>query len=147
MVYAIGGPYFFKGEQQVRNILKLMKAIIRMPFPWNLWVFHLSVVNLGGAFWYVDRPAGGAAIMAMALAFGVMAAIHARRGFVRLLGLGHIVAWTPLSLYFVFLLATGEGETPYRWWLGLVVLSNTLSLVLDIMDVARYARGERLPIA
>ncbi len=131
----------------MRNILTLMNAIIRMPFPWNLWVLYLGVVNLGGAFWFIHRPAGVAAIMAMALAFAVMAAIHAKRGFVRLLGLGHIIAWIPLSVYFVLLLATGEGEDSYRWWLVLIVLSNTVSLVIDIVDVARYARGERLPIA
>ena len=37
------------------------------------------------------------------------------------------------------------GGRGFRAWLVAVMLMNTLSLIIDAIDVVRYARGERTP--
>ena len=125
-------------------MIELMGRILRMPFPWNIWVVILGLVNIGGGLWFARHPAGMAALTATMLAFLVMAALYARLGFVRLLGFGHLVAWMPLVAYFGFLIAREPSEDLYGWLVTVVVL-NLASLVIDTIDIARYALGERNP--
>ncbi len=117
-----------------------------MKFPWNAWVGFLGVVNMAGGILYFSTLEGKLALVALLLSFAVMAAVVARHGFVRLLGLGHIVGWVPLVILFVMRLGQGA-DGLFKYWLIAVILLNTLSLVLDISDVARYLRGDTREIA
>ncbi len=41
--------------------------------------------------------------------------------------------------------ADAPADGGFRAWLVAVMLMNTLSLIIDAIDVVRYARGERTP--
>jgi hypothetical protein len=72
----------------------------------------------------------------------LMTGLTGLSGFSRLLGLGHIV-WVPL----LFFLWTRLGEIPavdaFGFWVRAVIAINAMSLVIDAVDVIRYAAGER----
>jgi len=73
-----------------------------------------------------------------------MMALYAAVGFVRLLGLPHLVFWTPLVVWLVVRLrAETPPPTPQRQALWLLVGSYVVSLGFDLADVIRYALGER----
>lgn len=119
---------------------ELMQRIMSMKFPWNAWVVLLGIVNMAGGIIYFSTLEGKLALVALLLSFAVMVAVFAKHGFVRLLGLGHIVGWVPLVILFVLRLGQGAGGL-FKAWLITVIFLNTLSLMLDITDVARYLRG------
>lgn len=130
-------------EPNVLAAIKLMKRIGGMRFPWNLWVTLLGTVNLGGGIYYWSRIEGKTAIAAMTGAFVIMTVIYRQRGFVRLLGLGHIVAWVPLLALLAISLSDTDSTGAFRAWLWTVIGFNGVSLVIDVADVVRYMRGER----
>lgn len=125
-------------------MIGFMKAILRMPVPWLFWVMLLVAVNLIVPLFFiqtVEAQLSIAAIIAGAIAQSV---IHARLGFVRLLGLGHIF-WIPLVIWLGFRLSdTGLGDL-FAIWLAALVLINTVSLIIDGIDVVRFLSGERSP--
>lgn len=124
----------------------LMRKILGMEFPWNIWVGILGGVNVIGGLWFWSSAEGKATIAAMVAAFVVMVGIYSRFGFVRLLGLGHILSWVPLLVFLGVSLRGPEPEGAFRTWIWCVVILNGISLVIDVADVVRYARGERKPV-
>ena len=72
----------------------------------------------------------------------IMMALYAKFGYGRILGLGHILAWTP-ALYYLF-------KTRSEWqanaglankWLKATIIVMCISLVFDVTDVVRYMLG------
>ena len=127
-------------------MLKLMKDFMRgcskLPKVWQAWLGLLVFVNmvLPLFLWsYTEARWTFAAIMT-----GVILghALLALQGFTRLLGLMHLpwlilipFLWGRIDLYptsmFVGL------------WIRSVVILNSISVVVDAIDVVRYLRGDR----
>jgi hypothetical protein len=110
----------------------------------RVWIITVMVVNLGSLY-FVRAVEGRVVLGAAVLGLFIMSAIYWRLGFVRLLGLGHIL-WIPMVPWlwtrldkFTFL------DNELRLWILAVIVLNSLSLVLDVMDVVRYIKGERDP--
>lgn len=123
---------------------QLMTKILKMPFPWNVWVAILGLVNMGGGLYYFSTLEGKLAILSLMGAMMIMIVIYKFRGFVRLLGLGHIIFWTPFLFFVCCKLNQKEIlDTYFKKWLILVFILNTLSLLIDFFDVWKYYRGDK----
>ena len=72
--------------------------------------------------------------------------IYATEGFVRLLGLPHVVLWTPLLVYLGYRVSRVDYKAPFRQVMYVLIASITISLLFDYVDVARYLLGEREPL-
>ena len=104
----------------------------------------LALVNLAGGLYFFATPEGKFAIAAMIGAMMAMQIIFAKYGFVRLVGLGHILFWVPFVAWNIWLLQSRDDAVDnFRIWLMTVSILNSLSLVLDAVDVWRFYRGER----
>jgi len=104
----------------------------------------LALVNLAGGIYFFATPEGKFAIAAMIGAMMAMQIIFAKYGFVRLLGLGHILFWAPFLAWSTWRLQDwGNLPNDFRVWLAVVSTLNSVSLFIDIMDVWRFAKGER----
>jgi len=125
-------------------LLKFSMALMSMPFPWNAWVGLLMAANLVAPLFFLPRAEAIVAIVALNVGALIMAAIHARLGFVRLLGIGHIF-WVPMVIWFAVRAGQPDVDGSFAAWMVAVVVLNSLSLVLDGWDVFRYWRGERAP--
>lgn len=73
---------------------------------------------------------------------------YAAFGYTRLLGLGHILFWTPTLIYII----TVRGRKTYHEslfsrWLIVAALIMGISLAFDVIDLLRWVLGERAPIA
>ena len=64
-------------------------------------------------------------------------------GYVRLLGIVHVILWTPLFVYLLRRAWHGEMRPGFRVVMWLFVVSLAISLVFDYVDVVRYLLGER----
>jgi hypothetical protein len=68
-------------------------------------------------------------------------------GYVRLLGIVHVILWSPLLIYLIGRARRGEMSLPFRWVIWLFVATLAVSLAFDYVDVARYLLGERASMA
>ncbi len=122
--------------------LKFNKGIVRLPLPWRLWMVLLIALNLVVPLFFFDRLEAQLVLVTMAISMFLMTSLTALSGFSRLLGLGHI-AWIPLVVF----LGTRLSEVPasdfYGMWLRVLLVANSLSLVIDLVEVVRYAAGDR----
>lgn len=104
----------------------------------------LVLVNFLVPLFYIQTLEAKLAIAAVLSGAVIQSFIHSKLGFVRLLGLGHIL-WIPLVIWLGFRLTDIGLENPFGIWLASLVLINTVSLVIDVIDVIRFISGERSP--
>jgi len=79
----------------------------------------------------------------MVAAYFSMIWLYQQLGFVRLLGVVHVILWTPLAIYLWNRLKNPEITTPFRQIIWLFLATITVSLMFDFADVVRYVLGER----
>jgi hypothetical protein len=120
--------------------------------PWvKIWLFFLNGVFLAALF-FPAQPLTMWVLAAYVASGPVLAGMMAwQGGLTRLLGLAHLIPWTPLVVYLVLRL-TGDAVGPqvgpathgnlYPWVLVLLIAVTTC-LAFDIYDVVRWIRGER----
>ena len=89
-------------------------------------------------------PEGKVVLGAMVFGAFLQTAIFSVKGFVRLLGIGHI-AWVPMVAWLWTRLELAPPTSLFRYWLLAVIVLASLSLLIDVADVIRYLRGERDP--
>lgn len=109
-----------------------------------VWISLLLLANmLVPLFFITTIEAQLVLVGAMAGAF-VQMAIFASKGFVRLLGIGHIF-WVPLLPWLWPRLDGLQQTEPLAVWIVAVLVLNGVSLVIDARDVWRYITGDRMP--
>lgn len=73
-----------------------------------------------------------------------MLGLYSQMGYVRLLGLGHVIFWTPVLVYLLRRRPHWRvKETLSGKWIVLAVTVLTISLAFDYTDVIRWMLGER----
>lgn len=76
--------------------------------------------------------------------FVLMNWLFGEYGYQRILGLAHIVFWTPLLIYLWARRRHWNMASLSGKWLAALFATNLVSLIIDYIDVARYLSGERL---
>jgi len=72
---------------------------------------------------------------------------YALFGYTRLLGLGHILFWTPTLIYMITVRGWKTYEqTLFSRWLITAAIVIGISLAFDVVDLLRWILGERAPI-
>lgn len=125
-------------------IIRFNNSILAMAKPWQVWMALLVLVNLISPFFFLPKPEAIAALVGIMASLSIMMALFAKFGFVRLLGLGHIPWLFTVPWLWLQLGQTTEGG-PFYFWLVAIVVLDSISLVIDAVDVARYWMGERRP--
>ena len=64
-------------------------------------------------------------------------------GMLRLLGLPHVILWSPLAIYLFKLSRKAEMPQIPVWVLRIVYATIVISLIFDYRDVIRYILGDR----
>ena len=123
-----------------------LRGLGALGWPWWIWVGLLVAANGVAPLWFIGSTEARVVLAAILVGAVVQLAIVARLGFVRLLGVGHIVAWVPMLLWLVPRLANLGTATPFGRWLIAVVILDLTSLAIDFVDVARYLAGDRRPV-
>ena len=129
----------------MRSLIKFNQGLLRYPLGVKVWMLVLIVANLLVPLFFLPRIAAVVVIATFFAGFGLMVWISKVSGFTRLIGLGHVL-WIPLVIYAWSLLGTPEDSGLYGYWLRALIAVNTLSLVVDAIDLVRYLRGDRRPI-
>ena len=113
-----------------------------MSWPVKLWLMLLVAGNMIVPLFFLHRLEAQVILVTFIASAMLMILITGLTGYTRLLGLGHFL-WFPL-IYFLW---TRLPQIPaydfYGLWIRGVMLLNGISLVIDVLDVTRYLRGDR----
>jgi hypothetical protein len=122
--------------------VSLIGELLQQPWWLIVWLAWLGFVNVASlAFWkeiearWIFAAFVGAVLLTTAL--------YELNGYNRFLGLGHVVFWTPLMFYLYQRLSNVVGPRLFETWLRVLMATNSLSLVIDYVDVFRYLMGDR----
>jgi hypothetical protein len=127
----------------MKALVDFLKNIFKMPMAWWPWMAGLPLINLSSIF-FLPRTEAWVVLGTGLLAATIMTVLHAKLGYVRLLGIGHFV-WIPMLIWLGFRLDNILEGTLFRGWILTLMAMNTVSLLLDIIDLIRYLRGDRAP--
>ncbi|MBW2614247.1 MAG: hypothetical protein JRE12_18110 [Deltaproteobacteria bacterium] len=125
-------------------MINLMKTMMLMPKPWLAWLGLLIAVNILASLYFIQTLEAKIVLTAMMFGMMIMTAIYRTKGFVRLLGIGHI-AWLPMLPWLWTRLDDVSFDGLFGYWLSAIIVLNSLSLFVDTIDVLRYIKGERTP--
>ncbi len=128
----------------------LNAAIATEPMWLQAWVGMLVVANLGALAFVVTKQSGSwrprkeaiAILVSFFAAAALMTWLYDRVGYVRLLGLAHLLFWGPVFLWLILRYRKGEFSSPFSKYLAFYFLIAGISLVVDSIDVLRYVLGD-----
>jgi hypothetical protein len=122
-------------------------AIAQQPQWVQIWVKVMTVVVIGAflilLFSKATRRDSLAILIAMVPIMLMMQWLYDTLGYTRLLGLPHVIFWTPLAVYLWWRLSDARINAPFRQVIWVLLATITVSLAFDYVDVARYLLGER----
>ena len=122
----------------------MFEQIVAQTFWIKVWIFWILFIN-GASLLFVGRAEGRWVLAAWLLAIATMTLLYQHFGYTRILGLAHLLWWTPLVIY-LFRRRAGFGEGSFGGWARLLLLTNAASLVVDAVDVVRFLLGDRAPV-
>ncbi len=122
--------------------IKFNRGLLAMPLPWRLWLLLLLTLNLIAPLVFIERLEAQVTLAALLVSMALMTGLTGLSGFSRLVGLGHIV-WVPLLFFLWTRLGAIPAADAFGLWVRAVIAINATSLVIDAVDVIRYAAGER----
>ena len=125
----------------MKPLVDFVRNIFKMPMVWWPWMVGLPLLNLSSIF-FLPRMEAWVVLGTGLLAATIMTVLHAKLGYVRLVGVGHFV-WIPMLIWLVLRLDRIPEGTLYFGWLLTLIAVDTLSLLIDIVDFVRYLRGDR----
>ncbi len=128
----------------MKALIDFMRTILTFPKPWLAWIMLLVMANMALPLLFIGTTEGKVVLGSFVFAIGFQAAIFSAKGFVRLLGIGHI-AWVPMIYWLWTRLDFAAVGSLFRYWLLATIVLVSLSLLIDATDVIRYLRGERKP--
>ena len=128
----------------MKAVIGFTKGLMSMPMLWPVWLGLLVAVNVAGPIYFFEALEAKVVLAAFLASAALMTAIFATKGFVRLLGIGHIF-WVPMVPWlWIRLDQVGPGD-PIGYWMIAVVIADGISVIIDAIDVLRYLKGERQP--
>ncbi len=109
-----------------------------------IWLYVLgAVLMLSIPFAFVRKEARWV-LVSMLFVGPAMMYLYSQIGYVRLLGIVHIIFWTPLLVYLWLRRSEWRvGETWAGKWLIAVCTVLIISLAFDYADVGRWLLGDR----
>jgi len=124
---------------------EFMIKMFQIPVGWRIWLVVLMAANMAAPLFFFNRIEAQAVFVAFNIAFFTGVFIYKRQGFTRLLGFLHW-PWIFLLPFIWGRLDVVSAGEPFGIWIRVVLVLNSLSLILDVIDVIKYAAGDRQPI-
>jgi hypothetical protein len=114
---------------------------------WVLWLVVISFAWIPLLFSKATRRIGLIVLLVNTAVTISMNWLYAEVGYVRLLGLPHLILWGPLAVYLWLQIRRRDDIPRALYWLIVVLAASiTVSLAFDTVDVIRYLIGERAPL-
>ncbi len=112
----------------------------------QMWINWMTLCLLLSLLFIWKHTAARWTLAVTVLTVPLGVAIFALSGNVHLLGLAHLILWTPLLIYLVKNEVRADGFNPgslYGIWVMLLATTIVVSLVFDVRDVILVALGQK----
>ena len=114
------------------------------------WILVLGAVHIAAVAFVVGRQSGRwvvrpepiAVLAGAVVATILMTWLYGQVGYVRLLGLAHLVGWTPVYLWILARRRAIDGGPLFVKWIHAYLIIASVSLVIDVIDVVRHLAGD-----
>ncbi len=126
----------------MRAFIKFNKGVMKMPIPWQLWLMLLVAANAIAPLFFLRHLEAQVVLGTFLVSAMLMTWLTGRFGFTRILGLGHVL-WVPLLAFLLARVGHIPGNDAYGIWIWSLIVLNSVSLVIDAVDVFRYITGDR----
>ncbi len=126
----------------MRAFIKFNKGMLNMSTPVRGWLLALVTVNLVVPLFFLERLEARVAVGTLLASMMLMTGLTSFAGFTRILGLGHIL-WVPMLAWLWTRLDESPADNIFGVWVRALIVLNTISLVIDGVDVGRYVAGDR----
>jgi len=125
-------------------VLQIWASFRALPGWVQVWVFLILVPVNVASLWFWTAPNG---MLIAVLANGAMALngpiMLMDRGFSKAMALPHVVIWTPLVIWLIWLLSSGQVGGIFAAYLWVLLVVDVVSLVFDFKDARDWLRGDR----
>ncbi|TNE58920.1 MAG: hypothetical protein EP340_03965 [Alphaproteobacteria bacterium] len=106
----------------------------------TLWINWMMVIFLSSVLFAWKHPAARYALIVIFLTIPAAVVLYTLSGKIHLIGLAHIILWTPLFYYLLTREIRGSNfnlRTPFGVWAVLLTATIFISLVFDVRDTLR----------
>ena len=111
---------------------------------WLYWMsFAITVTPLVPIFSKATRLDAVIVFLTNLAMFVGMSWVYDQMGYVRLMGIVHVILWTPLFIYLFLRAKNGEMPLLCRLTIWMFAATLAVSLAFDYTDTVRYLLGER----
>lgn len=122
--------------------VKFNKGMLKMPIHWQLWLMVLVAANMFGPLFFLHYLEAQVVLGTILASMTLMTLLTGRFGFTRILGLGHIL-WVPMLAFLFARLGDIPAGDAFGIWIRALIVLNSVSLVIDAIDVIHYIAGDR----
>jgi hypothetical protein len=128
-----------------RSLFELFGIVlVRFRPTQRIWGAWLVAVN-AACLLFIQHIEAQMTLGAVGVAVIAQALIYQRKGFIRLLGVTHVL-WVPMLTWIALRLDTlPKEEAAFHVWLITLIATNAVSLAIDAWDATRFVLGERRP--
>ena len=132
----------------MENQMPFNEAMFTLASGWQtVWLYWMSfaiiVTPLVLVFSKATRRAAAIVLLTNIAMLVGMGWVYEQIGYVRLMGIVHVILWTPLFIYLFLRAKNGEMPLLCRLIIWMFVATLAVSLVFDYTDVVRYLLGAR----
>ena len=140
-----------RGAVAVENQIPFNEAMFTLASGWlTVWLywmaFAIAITPLVLIFYKATRLDAVIVFFTNLAMFAGMSWVYDQMGYVRLMGIVHVILWTPLLIYLVVRAKNGELPLPSRLVMWMFAATLAVSLAFDYTDTIRYILGEREPM-
>jgi len=128
----------------MKAMINFTKTMLIMPIHWQAWLGVLVSANIVAPLFFIHTLEAQVVLVTGIGGLVIMSAIFSMKGFVRLMGIGHI-GWLPMVFWLGTKLEHAPADSAFGYWLIAVIVLDSLSVLIDTSDVLRYVKGERTP--
>ena len=127
----------------MKVIIGFNEGIMFMAKPWRIWMVFLVATNMIAPILFIGTLEAKVVLSAVLIGLGIMLTLFSKLGYVRLLGIGHIL-WIPMIPWLWMRLIPIGIDSFFGYWLLSVIVLDSISLLVDTADVVRYIKGDRI---
>ena len=123
--------------------MTLLDHIAQQPLWLQVWINWMVLINLSAVFFIWTRVEPRWVLFAFFGSTLTMNILYALYGYEKILGLAHLIFWTPLLIYLFARRHLIGRQGAGAIYLALLFGTNLTSLVVDVMDVAQWLTSAR----
>jgi len=130
----------------MQNPKYLTQLLLEQPLPILIWLGLLALTILPAFFFIIKETPQGrrprweaiGIIVSVIVAALTMEMLYAHYGFVKFLGVTHLIFWTPVYLWIFSRRSEYTSEPLFAKYITVYLIMAGLCLIIDVIDLIRY---------